>query len=169
MAHPYDRIKQRREELNMSQADLATALKYSDRSTIAKIEKGVNDITQSKIEAFAAALHTTPAYLMGWTDDYYDYDTDEDSRSSEIPIALFKHLMEHHNDDFEKVWHSWLAHQDACMNDALQPAPSVQFEAEIKNPDIRMIARAGKKMTPEQAENLRKYAQYMFPEAFEDD
>lgn len=37
------------------------------------------------------------------------------------------------------------------------------------NPDIRMIARAGKKMTPEQAENLRKYAQYMFPEAFEDD
>ena len=39
----------------------------------------------------------------------------------------------------------------------------------IKNPDIRMIARAGDKMTPEQAENLRKYAQYMFPEAIDDD
>lgn len=37
------------------------------------------------------------------------------------------------------------------------------------NPDIRMIARAGKKMTPEQAENLRKYAEYMFPEAFKND
>ncbi len=36
------------------------------------------------------------------------------------------------------------------------------------NPDIRMIARAGQKMTPEQAENLRKYAQFMFPEAFKD-
>ena len=42
-------------------------------------------------------------------------------------------------------------------------------EKMITNPDIRMIARAGKKMTPEQAENLRKYAQYMFPEAFKDD
>lgn len=34
------------------------------------------------------------------------------------------------------------------------------------SPDIRMIARAGRKMTPEQAENLRRYAEYMFPEAF---
>ncbi len=37
------------------------------------------------------------------------------------------------------------------------------------SPDIVMIARAGKKMTADQAENLRKYAQYMFPEAFADD
>lgn len=39
----------------------------------------------------------------------------------------------------------------------------------IENPDIRMIARAGRKMTPEQAENVRKYAEFMFPEAFKDD
>ena len=42
-------------------------------------------------------------------------------------------------------------------------------ERGIENTDIRMIARAGRKMTPEQAENLRKYAQYMFPEAFAND
>lgn len=35
-----------------------------------------------------------------------------------------------------------------------------------ENDDIRIIARAGKKMTPEQTEQLRKYAEYMFPEAF---
>ena len=34
-------------------------------------------------------------------------------------------------------------------------------------PDIRMIARAGKKMTQEQRENLLRYARFMFPEAFE--
>ena len=50
-----------------------------------------------------------------------------------------------------------------------EKAPTPEGEREISNPDIRMIARAGKKMTPEQAENLRKYAQYMFPEAFKDD
>lgn len=37
------------------------------------------------------------------------------------------------------------------------------------NENIIMIARAGKKMTNDQAESLRKYAQFMFPEAFEDD
>ncbi len=42
-------------------------------------------------------------------------------------------------------------------------------DSESTNPDIRMIARAGKKMTPEQAQILRKYAQFMFPEAFEYD
>ena len=49
------------------------------------------------------------------------------------------------------------------------PTPIKKDERRVENPDIRMIARAGRKMTPEQAENLRKYAQYMFPEAFEDD
>lgn len=37
----------------------------------------------------------------------------------------------------------------------------------ITNPDIRMIARAGKKMTPAQAEKLRQLAEVMFPEAFD--
>lgn len=49
-----------------------------------------------------------------------------------------------------------------------EKAPTQEGEREIKNPDIRMIARAGSKMTPEQAENLRKYAQFMYPEAFND-
>lgn len=64
----YDRIKARREELNMSQEDLANKLGYKSRSSINKIEKGENDIPQSKIAAFAKALDTTPGYLMGWED-----------------------------------------------------------------------------------------------------
>ena len=55
-----------REKLGMSQEDLAKRLGYKDRSTIAKIENNVNDITQSKIVAIAEVLQTTPAALMGW-------------------------------------------------------------------------------------------------------
>lgn len=55
-----------RENLGMTQEDLAKKLGYKDRSTIAKIESDVNDITQSKIVAIAEALETTPAALMGW-------------------------------------------------------------------------------------------------------
>ena len=36
----YERIKKRREELGMSQDELAQKLGYKSRSTIAKIEKG---------------------------------------------------------------------------------------------------------------------------------
>lgn len=50
-----------------------------------------------------------------------------------------------------------------------EKAPTPEGEPKIKNPDIRMIARAGCKMTPDQAKNLRKYAEFMFPEAFKDD
>jgi len=60
------RIRARREELNISQDELAKMLGYKSRSTIAKIESGENDLSQTKIEAFAKALQTTTSYLMGW-------------------------------------------------------------------------------------------------------
>lgn len=61
----YENIRKRRLELNMSQQDLADKLGYKSRSAINKIELGINDITQSKIVAFAKALDTTPGELMG--------------------------------------------------------------------------------------------------------
>ena len=59
-------IKKRREELGMSQEELATKLGYKSRSSINKIELGKNDITQHKVVEFARVLQTTPSYLMGW-------------------------------------------------------------------------------------------------------
>ena len=50
----------------MSQEELAFKLGYKSRSSINKIELGKADISQSKIKAFADALDTTVAYLMGW-------------------------------------------------------------------------------------------------------
>lgn len=61
-----NRIKLRRESLNFSQEELAKMVGYKSRSSINKIELGINDISQSKILAFAKALQTTPGYLMGW-------------------------------------------------------------------------------------------------------
>ena len=66
MASLYENIRQRREELGLSQLELAQRMGYTSRSSISKIESGENDIPQSKIKAFAAALETTPSALMGW-------------------------------------------------------------------------------------------------------
>lgn len=59
------RIKSRREELKLTQKDLAKKLGYKSKTTITKIENGTNDIAQSKVAKFAEALDTTPAYIMG--------------------------------------------------------------------------------------------------------
>lgn len=61
-----ENIKQRREELGMTQTELANKLGYADKSSISKIEKGNNDIFQSDVARFAKVLDTTPAHLMGW-------------------------------------------------------------------------------------------------------
>ena len=66
MATLYDRIRSRRTELGLTVEELAHKMGYKDKSSISKIENGKADIPQSKIAAFADALETTPAYLMGW-------------------------------------------------------------------------------------------------------
>lgn len=68
MLELYENIKKLREEKGMSQDELAELTGYTSRSSIAKIEKGLVDLQQSKILAFAKALGVTPSELMGWTD-----------------------------------------------------------------------------------------------------
>ena len=59
------RLRLRREELGLSQEELAQRMGYRSKSSITKLEKGINDIPQSKVEELAAALQTTPDYLLG--------------------------------------------------------------------------------------------------------
>ena len=65
----YDRIKDLRKKRKISQEELAKMTGYTDRSSIAKIEKGKVDLSETKIQLFATALNTTPAYLMGWEEE----------------------------------------------------------------------------------------------------
>ena len=57
-------IKKRRYELRMSQQELADAMGYKTRSTIAKIESGENDISQKKLQKMATILDTTVETLI---------------------------------------------------------------------------------------------------------
>ena len=60
------RIYDRRMALGMSQAELAEKTGYKSRSSINKIELGINDVPQSKIKLFADALDISIEYLMKW-------------------------------------------------------------------------------------------------------
>ena len=67
MMELYRNIRMLREKRGLSQSELASMTGYRDRSSIAKIEKGEVDLSQSKISAFAKALHVTESELMGLT------------------------------------------------------------------------------------------------------
>lgn len=61
-----ERIKARRIELGMSVTDLAKRL-GKNRATVYRYEDGfIENLPLEILEPLAEALHTTPAYLMGW-------------------------------------------------------------------------------------------------------
>lgn len=67
------RIKQRRKQLDISVDELAGRIGKS-RATVYRYENGyIEDMPLTVLEPLAKALHTTPAYLMGWTDDPHDW------------------------------------------------------------------------------------------------
>lgn len=59
-------ISRRRKELGMTQEELALKMGYKSKSTINKIELGINDIPQSKLVKFSEALDLPLDKLMGW-------------------------------------------------------------------------------------------------------
>ena len=79
-----DRIKSRREELGMSQEELAKKVGYKSRSSVNKIETDGRGLPQNKIVMFAKALQTSPAYLMGWID------IAEENKPTQEELELFR-------------------------------------------------------------------------------
>ena len=65
-----DRVKMLREQKRLTQGELAVKLGYKSKSSVAHIENG-RDIPRSMVVKLADILETTPAYLMGWTDNAY--------------------------------------------------------------------------------------------------
>lgn len=65
----YENIKKYRKERGLTQDELAKKAGYTDRSSIAKIEKGIVDLSQSKIKQFADIFGISPGDLIGWDDD----------------------------------------------------------------------------------------------------
>ena len=64
-----ERIKARRKELDINADTLANVLGVS-RSTVFRYENGdIEKFPTAILEPIARALHTSPAYLMGWEDE----------------------------------------------------------------------------------------------------
>lgn len=81
------RIKKRREELGMTQDELAKKLGYANRSSVNKVENS-REVSMKKINAYANALNVTVANLMGWTEGEISVVVDIDTRLNDMPEHL---------------------------------------------------------------------------------
>jgi transcriptional regulator with XRE-family HTH domain len=97
-----ERIKQRRLELNWSQRELATRMKYSHHSTLARIETGKVDVSQTRIVQFSKVLGVSIAYLMGWEDE----EKQKQPAESELSIQkkeLIEKVMQMSDEELQKL------------------------------------------------------------------
>ena len=85
-----------RKRLGLTQEELAKKMGYKSKSTINKIELGINDIPQSKIVQFAEVLGTTPAHLMGWNNEELKNPPEkiELSEGEKMLLNLFRQVPE---------------------------------------------------------------------------
>ena len=89
-----ENILNRRRELGLTQEELARRMGYKSKSTINKIEMGINDIPQGKIVKFAEVLSTTPAQLMGWNEEESPPDKVELTEGEKALLDLFSRVPE---------------------------------------------------------------------------
>lgn len=80
-------IKARREELGMSQDELAKKVGYKSRSTVNKIEMG-REVKPTMLKRFAHALDCSMSYLMGWEESDPEQIADIMSNPDVMDIAL---------------------------------------------------------------------------------
>ena len=106
MLELYKNIRKYRQDLKMSQDELARKAGYTDRSSIAKIEKGLVDLPQSKIRLFAEILGVVPGELMGLDGttpvmsvaEYYGLPSDHYSEEEKQIIRKYRALSDGEKD-----------------------------------------------------------------------
>lgn len=81
-----EKVKARREQIGMTQEELARKMGYKNKSSITKIEKGERDLPQSKIKQIADCLGTSPSYLMGWQKEEPKIDIDALQKAVEMAL-----------------------------------------------------------------------------------
>lgn len=92
-----NRIRVRREELGLSQKELARKLGYVSRTSISNIENDRRALRQKSIKAIADALQTTPSYIMGWEEEK---SSESDDKLKSAVIEIVKNIPPEKREDF---------------------------------------------------------------------
>lgn len=74
-----ERIRQRRVELGLSQQELAERMDLKSKTSVSRVENGIEDVTVTRIMEYARALGVLPEYLVRENEKPKDFGlTDEE-------------------------------------------------------------------------------------------
>jgi len=86
------KVRARREELGLTQKELADRMGYKSKSTINKIEMDINDVNQSTLSRLAFVLGVDELYFIN-----------NENQSSQRLLAYYHKMMKMSPDQFDKV------------------------------------------------------------------
>lgn len=146
----HERIKARRKECQLSVDEVAAELGVS-RATIYRYESAeIANMGVDKIEPLARVLHTTPEYLMGWTDDPTDYE--DGDLLTQIPLSYVKAC----DGDMKRAYAMWLA----ADRDVLQErSTALDFAKNEQEERMLLLARHMEPLSKEDRQILTEQFQ----------
>lgn len=155
-----DNIQKQRRALHMTQEELAVKLGYRTRSSIHKIEKGLSDIPQAKLQAFADALETTVPELLGWDSSQWK-DFSQGRRESGVSLTT----MEEELDLPKSTLTAWENGEVPAAQGQLETLRKVlalvvnHQENQIQTSIARLVPQL-LQLCPEKLEEVEKFVQY---------
>ena len=79
-----ERIRERRIELGWSQQELAERMDLKSKTSVSRVENGIEDVTVTRIKEYAKALGVIPEYLVRNEEKAKDFGlTDEEKKMIE--------------------------------------------------------------------------------------
>lgn len=157
MKSTIERIAQRINELEMKDKDFCEAVGIS-QSTYATWKQRGTEPKAKYIEDIANVLETTSEYLLGWTDDPYDYESDPDDRLAECYGDVWQGILKKNNYDLESSFHEWVTFQEELDEDCLRE----QAYTQQSRRKLRSVARLeDADVTEEEDQEIENFISYL--------
>lgn len=145
-----ERIKHRRQELGLNVDEVAEQL-GKNRATVYRYESNeIENLPAKVLSPLAEVLETTPAYLMGWTEDPYDYDRDPNGLMDNVPSSWLAAWREEGVSNAE-IWKRY-----ALVSEDDKKTPSTLIDTEGLSEDKRKLVDYVMSLSEEEVRLLRR-------------
>lgn len=155
------RLKELRKANGLTQIQFAEQFNIA-KGTVGMWETGKREPDFDTISRIADYFQTTVDYLLGRTDDPYDYENDPDNLLDDIPLEHLHYYQEEGLSDKEIIKRH-LAYQESVVEEALhEKKPAFLGEPKISDESI-MFALWGdtSDITEDDLEDVKRYAAFI--------
>ena len=155
------RLKELRKASGLTQIQFAEQFNIA-KGTVGMWETGKREPDFDTIGRIADYFQTTVDYLLGRTDDPYDYENDPDDLLGDIPLDHLHYYQEEGLSDKEIIKRH-LAYQESVANEAIKDkGPAFLSKPKISDDSI-MFALWGdtSNITDDDLEDVKRYAPFI--------